>query len=284
MSVKKKKLFTRRNFIGTTALGTAGAFSYARWIEPELLTITQQDITLPNLPPALDGVTIAHLTDFHFEPDQDEQLMTKAVNAVNQLEPDIIALTGDYITQETDVFEPLMNILAKLKAKHGIYGIMGNHDGWAKPSVFFQQGFKKAGMEFLINQGTFINIRGEKMLITGTDSVWSGTVDAPACWRGHQGETVIALVHEPDTFDHLLKDHQVDLQLSGHTHGGQCRVPLIGYAPVGVRYGRNYIYGEHAQRGSKIFVSRGLGTVSLRVRFACAPEVAILTLRSAKPS
>jgi len=134
-------------------------------------------------------------------------------------------------------------------------------------------------MEFLINQGTSINVRGEKLYIIGTDSIWSGKVDATACWKGHSGETVLALVHEPDVFDHLIPTHRVDLQLSGHTHGGQCRVPMIGYAPVKVRYGRKYIYGEYAQGDSRIFVSRGLGTVGHRVRFSCAPEVAILTLR-----
>jgi len=281
MGEKKKQLFTRRNFIRATALGgSTAAFSYAHWIEPDWLTVTKKDITLPNLPPALDGLTIAQLTDFHYDPDQNEEMMTKAVTTVNDINPDIIAFTGDYITDSTKVFEPLLHILSKLKSTHGIYGIMGNHDGWTKTTSFFQSRFQKNGMEFLVNQGTFIEVRGEKVLITGTDSVWSGKVDAPACWKGHNGETVIALAHEPDTFDHLLAEHQVDLQLSGHTHGGQCRVPFIGYAPVGVRYGRNYIYGEYAQGDSKIFVSRGLGTVGIRVRFACAPEIAILTLRS----
>ncbi|BDS05049.1 hypothetical protein NT6N_00890 [Oceaniferula spumae] len=282
MSEKKGSVINRRNFIRTSVLGSLGALSYAHWVEPGWLTVTEKEITLPKLPSALDGLVIAQMTDFHFNPDKDEPLIAEAVAAVNSANPDLVALTGDFITDRADVFDPLMSVLAGLKAKHGIYGIMGNHDGWSKNQQFFRNGFQQNGMEFLVNQGTGIRIRGEKLYITGTDSIWSGTVDAPACWRGYTGETVLALVHEPDVFDDLRASHRVDLQLSGHTHGGQCRVPLIGYAPVKVRYGRKYIYGEYAQNDSRIFVSRGLGTVGRRVRFSCAPEVAILTLRSPK--
>lgn len=284
MKGQKKKLFTRRNFIGTSVLGGAGAFSYARWVEPNRISVTEKELTLPQLPPALDGLVVAQLTDIHFNPEKDEELISEAVARVNAANPDIIALTGDYVTNDNTVFSPLMSLLAKLKAKHGIYGVMGNHDGWTDGTNFYRKGFEAAGMEFLVNQGTSIQIRGEKLFIAGTDSIWSGTVDAPACWKGHTSEAVLALVHEPDVFDQLITDHRVDLQLSGHTHGGQCRVPFIGYAPAKVRYGQNYIYGDYTKGDSQIFVSRGLGTVSIRVRFACAPEVAILKLRSGVPS
>lgn len=280
MNETKKQLFNRRNFLGTTLLGAASAFSYARWVEPNWLDVTEKEITLPHLPPALDGLIVAQLTDFHFDPDKDAELITRAVEQVNAAAPDIIALTGDYITNDVTVFAPLMSLLSKLKAKHGIYGVMGNHDGWARTRAFYRKGFEQVGMEFLVNQGSSIQVHGEKLWITGTDSIWSGTVDAPACWRGHHGEAVLALVHEPDVFDQLTNKYRVDLQLSGHTHGGQCRVPLIGYAPSKVKYGKNYIYGDYTKDDSRIFVSRGLGTVGIRVRFACAPEVAILTLRS----
>lgn len=279
MGTTKKRVFNRRNFISTTVIGSVGALSYAHWIEPNWLTLTEKDIHMPNLPPALDGLVIAQLTDFHFKPDKDEQMIAKAVATVNAAKPDIIALTGDFITESPAVFAPLMSVLSELEAKHGIYGIMGNHDGWHQSAGFFRKGHQQAGMEFLVNQGTSIQVRGEKLFIVGTDSIWSGKVDAPKCWRGHGGETVLALVHEPDVFDALSENYKVDLQLSGHTHGGQCRVPLIGYAPVTVKYGRNYLYGEYEKGDSRIFVSRGLGTVGSRVRFACAPEVAVLTLR-----
>jgi len=275
-----KARFTRRNFIRTGVLGGVSSVVYARYIEPNRLTVTQQEIHIPHLPDALDGVVVAQLTDFHYEPDRQDTLIAEAVTVTNAAEPDIIALTGDFITDDPSVFTPLMTHLSGLKAKHGIYSILGNHDGWHGKITQFQHGFRMAGFEFLHNQGTRIKINGENLFIIGTDSVWSGHVDAAACYRGHRKEPVLALVHEPDVFDSLTDEHPISLQLSGHTHGGQCRVPIIGYAPIKVKYGKNYIYGEYARGDSRIFVSRGLGSVGLPVRFACAPEVAILTLRS----
>lgn len=280
MEHEKRSLFNRRNFIRTGVVGAMGSVAYARWVEPNRLTITRKEIQIPNLPQALDGLVIAHLTDFHYDPDRQNELIAEAVSATNAEAPDIIALTGDFITDTGDVFSPLMEQLSGLKAKHGIYGVMGNHDGWNARYSLFQKGFRQAGFEFLINDGTRINIRGESLYLLGTDSVWSGHVDARSCYAGHRsGDPVIALVHEPDVFDTLIASYPVSLQLSGHTHGGQCRVPLLGYAPIKVRYGKNYIYGDYARGDSRIFVSRGLGTVGTPVRFACAPEVAILTLR-----
>ncbi len=282
MNTQTHRLFSRRNFIRTGLIGALSSYGYAYWIEPDRLSVTRQDILLPHLPKSLDGLIIAQLTDFHYQPDSQEELISEAVKITNAANADIIALTGDYITHTTGVFAPLMELLGKLRAKHGIYGVMGNHDGWYGSVSYFKKGFRETGLEFLVNQGTSIKINGENVYITGTDSIWSGTVDSPACYRGHSGEPVIALVHEPDVFDSLRQNHRVDLQLSGHTHGGQCRVPLVGYAPVKVRYGENYIHGEYQKDDSRIFVSRGLGTVGHRVRFACAPEVAILTLRSGR--
>tara|TARA_B110000908_G_scaffold164002_1_gene211336 strand:- start:9702 stop:10442 length:741 start_codon:yes stop_codon:yes gene_type:complete len=244
--------------------------------------VTAKEIYIPHLPDSLDGLVVAQLTDFHYEPDRQDELIKEAVEVTNNANPDIIALTGDFITGEQSVFDPLMATLSGLKAKHGIYSILGNHDGWHGNRSGFHKGFRKAGFEFLVNQGTRVEINGEKLFIIGTDSVWSGEVDAPACYKGHNKEPVLALVHEPDVFDALTDQFPVSLQLSGHTHGGQCRVPLIGYAPVTVRYGRNYISEEYAKGNSRIFVSRGLGTVGMPARFACAPEVALLTLKPSR--
>jgi len=280
MKPKKHRLFNRRNFIRTGVLGTASSYVYARYIEPTRLSITEKDIYIPHLPDALDGTVVAQLTDFHYEPDRQDELMAEAVAATNAANPDIIALTGDFITRKQNVFDPLMAVLSGLKAKHGIYSVLGNHDGWSGQLSTFKKGFRQTGFEFLINQGTGITINGEKLFIVGTDSVWSGHIDAPNCYKGHGKEPVLALVHEPDVFDTLTELYPVSLQLSGHTHGGQCRIPFVGYTPITVKYGRKYIYGEYAKNDSRIFVSRGLGTVGTPVRFACAPEVAILTLRS----
>lgn len=264
----------------TGGLAAASCVSYARYIEPALLSVTRKTIELPRLPAALDGLVVAQLTDIHYKPGEQDQLIDKAISVINAEKPDLITLTGDYINDSVDVFSPLMDSLARLQARHGIYAVMGNHDGWQASPAHYRGGFRKAGIDFLCNQGTCVTIKGEKLFILGTDSVWSGSIDAPACYRGHNEEPVLALVHEPDVFDVLNSAFPVDLQLSGHTHGGQCQVPLLGYAPVRVKYGRNYLYGHYQRENSNIFVSRGMGTVNANVRFACTPEIALLTLRA----
>lgn len=279
---KKPRLFSRRSFIYTGVAGIAGSTAYAHWVEPNQLSITKQDILLPNLPPSLDGLVIAQLTDFHFNPEKDQELIQNAVDVVNREKVDLIFLTGDYMTSTISVLPPLMETLGKLSSKHGVYGVMGNHDGWHGDIFIFRKLFQQHGFDFLVNQGTSLRIDSEELFLLGTDSIWSGTVNLESAYRGHSNQPVLALVHEPDVFDQVRKNHRVDLQLSGHTHGGQCRVPLIGYAPVKVRYGRNYLYGHYQRNDASLFVSRGLGTVGRRVRFACQPEVALLTLRSGK--
>lgn len=298
-----KRLFSRRNFISTAVLAPIGGISYAHWLEPNYLSVTCRSINIPNLPKALDGTVIAHLTDIHYQPEYDYNLMLKVVEAVQSAKPDIIALTGDFVCHDAKVLPPLMEHLSQLRAQHGVYGIMGNHDGWTASPSFYKKAFNQAGFEFFINDGSRIFLHGEPLYLVGTDSIWSGTINLPACYRGYQaGDPVLALVHEPDVFDQILEKYPISLQLSGHTHGGQCRVPLINYAPAKVKYGKNYIYGEfsklapmnvkknikpHSQTNqsstpfeARLFVSRGIGTTGARLRFACPPEVAILTLKS----
>jgi predicted MPP superfamily phosphohydrolase len=175
-----------------------------------------------------------------------------------------------------------MEHLSQLQSKHGIAAIMGNHDGWSNSRDYYRKTFTKAGIPFLINQNTQLDINGTPLHIAGTDYVWLGSPDPAKTLKGIPTDSpVIALVHEPDYFDSMRTIRDIDLQLSGHTHGGQCRVPFIGYAPVKVKYGENYVYGYYQEGNSQLFVSRGTGTSGMRVRFACAPELVILTLRCA---
>ncbi len=275
--------FSRRQTIKTLLAATPVAAAIdAFLIEPNLLSITRREITLPKLPAELDGFTIAQLSDLHYKPDKDHDLMAKAVAAVNAENVDFIALTGDYVTDDAGVITPLMEHLSQLTSKHGIAATMGNHDGWTHSGDYFRKIFTKAGIPFLINQNTTLDIKGTPLHVAGSDYVWLGAPDPVETLKGIPKDSpVIALVHEPDYFDTMRAVRDIDLQLSGHTHGGQCRVPFIGYAPVKVQYGENYVYGYYKEGNSQLFVSRGTGTSGMRVRFACAPELVILTLRCA---
>jgi predicted MPP superfamily phosphohydrolase len=278
---KKPSLITRRNALRLIAAGAAGSTAHAAWIEPGSLSVTRQDLTCRKLPPGLDGLRIALLSDFHFRPDEDAEFLAKVIAATQRETPDLIALTGDFISSDPAVVAPMLRQLGTLQARHGIFAVMGNHDGWnANPPVLKRQ-FEKTGISFLINRNSQLSIRGETLAVAGTDFIWHGSPDPGLTLRGIPPETpVLALVHEPDYFDTLRSHRDILLQLSGHTHGGQCRIPFVRYTPKTVQHGKNYIYGGFSRGNSNLFVTRGVGTSGPRIRFACPPELVILTLRT----
>ena len=249
------------------------------------MTVNRQEVSLNWLPAGLDGLKVVHLTDFHYRPGDDDGVMEKLMERLAEEEPDLVVLTGDYVISSFDSFLPLVGMLAKLKAKHGVFVSMGNHDGWTAEEDAYRKAFESIGCTFFVNQHTVLTIGGERLVVAGLDYQWDGNPDAVKMLAGvKQDDPVLALVHEPDFFDELASMHPRVMQFSGHTHGGQCRVPLIGYAPVKVKYGQNYIKGLYEMGvaegpQAKLFVSSGIGTVGVRVRFACPPEIAVLTLR-----
>lgn len=272
---------SRRKAVLLLGAGIVGSTTNAFFIEPNLLSITEKDLKLPLLPPGLDGLKVAHLTDFHHDPEHGSELLAEIIKETNALQPDIIALTGDFIEDDITKLAPLLDQLSKLEAKHGVYAIMGNHDGWTTSGYVMKKAFEKAGITFLINQHSLLNIGGTMLAVAGTDYIWHGKPDLYKTLSGLPANIpTLALVHEPDFFDTITARRDIMLQLSGHTHGGQCRVPLIGYAPRTVSFGRKYIYDTFEKGDSRLFVSRGVGTTGIRVRFACPPELAMLTLRS----
>ena len=276
-----KSLLGRRSAMKLLFCGAAGSFANGFWIEPGRLSVTREEISCARLPDALDGLRIGVMADIHYKPEQDEELLEEAVALLNREKPDLIALPGDFMDSDPSVIEPMLRVLKKLAPSHGVFASMGNHDGWAAESANLRRRFEKAGISMLINRNHGIRVRNERLAIAATDHIWLGKPDSSATLRGIAADTpVIALVHEPDYFDEITQRRDIQLQLSGHTHGGQCRVPLIGYAPAKVAYGRKYVYGSFEHGDSRLFVTRGMGTTGLRIRFACPPEVAVLTLRS----
>lgn len=277
-----KPVLTRRKALGLLTAGAAASMLEAFVLEPKRLSVTYQDIPLPALPSGLAGLRIGLMSDFHFRPGDDDPLVAQAVARASAENLDLIALTGDYMSSNPAVIPPLLEILGGLNARHGVFAVAGNHDGWHASVPRLQRQFESAGFSFLRNRNTRLHLRGDSLAIAGTDFVWLGKPDPAATLKGVPATTpVLALVHEPDYFDTLRSSRDIALQLSGHTHGGQCRVPIVGYAPCKVDFGRNYLYGHHTRGDSNLFVTRGIGTTGPRIRFACPPELTILTLRAA---
>ena len=272
---------TRRGFLkwaGGAVLGGAAGVGYVTKIEPEWLSVEQQSISLPGLPAGLDGYKIVQLSDFHLYPFTSLDLVEKTVARTNELAPDLVVLTGDYVLETAASIFDLAPELAKLNPRHGIFAVLGNHDHWTEAAVV-KQGLAEQGIELLHNQGVLLN-EGQ-FLLAGVDDLWSGAPDierALADWR--EGVPTILLAHEPDFADQFLGDGRIQLQLSGHTHGGQVRVPGVG--PVVLpRYGQKYHNGLYQVGPSQVYVNRGIGIIGPAVRLNCPPEITEFVLRAA---
>ncbi len=276
----KKFSISRRKFIyGSMGLALGDAY----FIEPNISAISKYELEVHYLPPAMDGLKIVQLSDIHYMPEDDERHLTSIVEKVNEINPDLIMLTGDYVSKDASVIDPMLVVLSKLKSKHGILACMGNHDGWNEDGIYYKKKFEKNGIQFLINQNTLLKINHDALHLAATDFIWGGAPNPIATLRGIPADApLITMVHEPDFFDVMVNMRDRHLQLSGHTHGGQCRVPFFNYAPRKVTFGRNYIHGKYAKSESTIFVSKGIGTTGINVRFSCLPEIALHTLKTIK--
>lgn len=279
----KSPVLSRRNALRLLGGGAAGCLIDGTWLEPGRLSVTRQDVHCKRLASGLEGIRIGLLADFHYRPDQDEDLIARVIAETKREDLDLILLAGDFVDSDPAVLTPLLRHLRDLRAAHGVFAVMGNHDGWNGARASMRRDFENAGISFLNNHHSLLTIRNESLAVAGTDFVWLGKPDPARTLRGIPADTpVIAMVHEPDYFDVMTAHREILLQVSGHTHGGQCRVPLIDYAPVTVKYGKKYNYGGFSRGDSNLFVTRGVGTTGPRIRFACPPEFAILTLRGAE--
>lgn len=277
---------TRRNFLRiVAAAGVAGVGADATLFEPNRPRIIKRDIALPRWPSRLDSFTIALLSDFHYDPIFSVHPLRTAIAMVNGLHPDLIALTGDFVsvsllgppTQNAADAEPCAQLLRQMHAPFGSWAVMGNHD-----VVVDRHGVSRAlrgaGIQLLDNQSRPIESNGTRFWLIGVDDVLRGRPDLNSALRPVPAEeTTILLAHEPDYADYVAR-HPVDLQLSGHSHGGQVRPPFLGplWLPP---LARKYILGLYKIGGLTLYTNAGLGTVGLPLRLNCPPEITLLTLR-----
>jgi uncharacterized protein len=279
---------TRRRFLQWTlglGIGAAALASYVRYIEPNWLDITTIDLPIRNLTPSLDGKRIAQLSDIHlsdfFTPDR----LADVVARVNALAPDWLALTGDFVCDDAEVAEGLVEPLRTLDIP--AYAVYGNHDLWSdRPTV--TRYLDAAGIHIQLNSCVQLD---NDLWLAGVDDYWSGRPDLTVSLRDvPHSATTLLLAHEPDYFDIVLhEDAPIALQLSGHSHGGQIRFPTLradalgnqSFAPVLPRYGRRYPIGLRQLDGRYVYTNRGLGCWPYPVRFNCRPELTLFTLRAA---
>src|SRR6266511_169407 len=244
--------------------------------EPFRLTIEHQRIPLRRLPKVFDGFRIVQLSDIHHSPFTSREQIERAVGVANSLQPDIVALTGDYISKERHYAAPCAELLGKLRARHGVYAVLGNHDHWTDASLITDL-FRAEGMTVLVNQGMRFENHGAAFWLAGVDDTMVGLEDLSLALAGaRENEMKLLLAHNPIILRRAAHA-DVDLVLSGHTHGGQ--VSLRSERSPSGKPRRRLLKGLARQGETQIYVSRGLGTVVLPIRYGCPPEVSLLELR-----
>src|SRR6266850_3883020 len=245
--------------------------------EPYMLTVEHQQISLRRLPKALEGFRIVQLSDVHHGPFSSKAQIERAVETANRLKPDIIALTGDYISRERQYAAPCAEMLGHLKARYGVYAVLGNHDHWTDAALITDL-FRAEGVTMLVNEGMRLDLSGESFWLAGVNDTMVGLEDLSLALAGSSDDEMrLLLAHNPIILRRAARAG-VDLVLSGHTHGGQ--VTLRPEKNRSGRPRRRLLRGLGRRGNTQIYVTRGLGTVVLPIRYGCPPEVSVLELHS----
>lgn len=245
--------------------------------EAEKLTIERIPIELERLPRKLDGFRIVHLSDIHHSPYTDKTLIERAVRAANRAKPDMIVLTGDFVSHEADYIAPVADMLSKLKSRFGTFACLGNHDHWTDPGLVTDL-LRGEGINVLINEGQRVEADGSSFWIAGVDDYMVGKTDVEASLLGSfPDEFKLLLAHNPIIFRQSVKQN-IDLTLSGHTHGGQMRFRNNKKRLFNTR---KLTSGLHYRKDSQIYITRGIGTVVVPMRYQCPPEISVIELRLA---
>lgn len=272
----------RRQFLklGAATVGSALVASSTFLLirnESDQPVVESLEVAIRGLHPALDGFTIAVLSDFHLYPYTKLPLIDRTVAMTNALRPDVTVLLGDYVWHDVEAIFDLAPALAGLNARHGIFAIIGNHDIWTNVDVIIT-GLAEAGIPLLRNAGVPLQQGKGALWLAGLDDGWSGEPDLDAALEGRSAEmNSVLLLHEPDLATEFGANGRFDLQLSGHSHGGQVRLPLFG-APALPYLGWEYDMGLYRVGDMWLYTNRGLGCTNIPVRYNCAPEITHITL------
>jgi predicted MPP superfamily phosphohydrolase len=283
---------TRRQFLYTGAAAAIGAAGLGTdgYFESYRLQLRKLEIPLRRLPHQFDGFTIVQLSDFHYEEEFSAFPIRRSVDMVNKLRPDLVVFTGDFVTVPMFRFAshaartsanaafPCAQILSGIKARLGAFAILGNHDAYSNPALVISA-LRAHGITVIKNASVPIEHGGVRFWLAGIDDALEGQPDlGAAIEKVPAGEPIILLAHEPDFADEAALT-PVDLQLSGHSHGGQIWIPGLG-APWLPLLARNYPRGFYKIENMVLYTNVGIGTIRAPIRINCVPEVTHITLRT----
>ncbi len=281
----KSRLVNRRTFLSLGTAAVLGVGLYSTEFERHDLELTEHTVKLPNLADSFHGMRLVQISDVHFHEFSEAYYIREVVKRVNALKPDLVLLTGDFVTDGPlpHAFGraqsyPCAEILQKLECPHR-FAVMGNHDAEVGVETVIDA-LVTHNIPVLENRYVPIERDGRRFWLAGAANVTSHMARLelavpPKPIRGD--DPVILMAHEPDFLDHVAQYGGVDFMVSGHTHGGQVRLPFVG-PTVLPPLGRKYVEGFFQRGQTRLYVNRGLGTVGLPVRFMCRPEITVFTL------
>ncbi|MDR9856719.1 metallophosphoesterase [Paenibacillus sp. VCA1] len=283
---RKSGRMTRRAFLKRSGAAILGAGMLAggyAWLwEPRQLDVVRQSFRCPRLPVVFDGLTIALFSDLHLGFHTHESDMARLAEAIESESPDLVLFTGDAVDSRTEAMRDYLPLLASMNGALGKFAILGNHDYLGDADRIADM-LGISGFHVLRNAHGLVKRQGEAIAIVGLEDGIMGSPDPVQGLSGvPHGLFTLLMMHEPDYAD-TAAGYPFDMQLSGHSHGGQVRLPLLGavLTPPG---SRRYIMGTYAigERSMPLYVNRGIGETHLPIRFLCKPELTIITLRSGK--
>lgn len=279
--------FNRRKFLALAAgAGVAAIAADSTLIEPNRPRVVRQEIRLLRWPERLNGLKIAVLADFHYDDYFSVHPLHAAIEMVNDLHADLIVLVGDFVSlpffSDDDrkgalAAEPCARLLCQMRAAHGLWAVLGNHDHYTDPA-HVTAALQQRGIRVMNNQSAPIEMDGARFWLAGVNDVQGRAADLDKALHGVPSrEPTVLLAHEPDYADEVSR-FPVDLQISGHSHGGQVRIPFLGpiYLPP---LAKKYVWGMYQVGPLSLYTNPGLGTVGLSVRWNCPPEITLLTLK-----
>ncbi|HLM61500.1 MAG TPA: metallophosphoesterase [Pyrinomonadaceae bacterium] len=244
--------------------------------EADTLSVENIKIHLERLPKSLDGLRLVHLSDIHHSPFTGLEHISRAVEIANELKPDIIALTGDFVSHESEYILPMAEVLGKLESEFGTFACLGNHDHRTDAELITNS-LRAENIKVLINEGFRFSARGASFWLCGVDDYMVGKTDLRAALRGSfPDEMKMLLAHNPKILYRAARA-SVDLMLSGHTHGGQIR---LRDEQKKILPRRKFASGLYRRKDTQVYITRGIGTVVLPVRFGCPPEISLIELRT----
>lgn len=279
------RTFKRRTWVIGVILAMLAVWAFV--IEPASFRLRQEVLVVPAWPDGCDGMRIAVLADLHVgSPYKGLDSLRDLVRDVNRASPDLVLLPGDFVIQGVVggsfvAPEAAAEVLGRLRAPLGVFAVLGNHDWWLDADRV-AGALSGHGITMMEDRSTRIGTSGCHVTLVGISDYWEGPHDIDQALAGvGDRDTVLAFTHNPDVF--LELPPHIALTIAGHTHGGQVHIPFIGRPVVPSKYGDRFAIGHIVERGRHLYVSPGVGTSILPVRFLVPPEVTVLEVRHAGP-